>query len=229
VRPPPVPSRSRRRRALRTPAWPAREASVKRAAAGTRPGPGPSPTAPPTMGDLAASPTSGPARPSTRAARRRGRPQGPGPVPVVRVALPPRPVRNRHRLMGTRRTRPDGRGGHQRAGHRTVDTRRPTAGSRTTNPGDWTPDGWTPDGPDTGRVGPPGPGPRNRMGGHRMLDADRRPTPWLASWHGRARRRCLPLAARWTLRWADAVWGHQPTRTAQQQGLRGHHAPRDGA
>jgi hypothetical protein len=65
--------------------WPAREASVKR---DRRPPPtylGLPPTAPPTMGDLGASPASRPARPSTRAARRRGSPPGPGPVPVMRV------------------------------------------------------------------------------------------------------------------------------------------------
>jgi hypothetical protein len=40
-----------------------------------------------------------------------------------------------------------------------------------------------------------------------MVDADRRPTPWLASWpladHGDHAR---PLDAGWTLRRAAAVW-----------------------
>jgi hypothetical protein len=71
----------------------------------------------------AASPTSGPARPSTRAARRRGSPPGPGLVPVVRV--PCRIGLCPTATAETRRTRPDGRG-------------------RT--PEGWTLDGWTPDG-----------------------------------------------------------------------------------
>jgi hypothetical protein len=51
-----------------------------------------------------------------------------------------------------------------------VDTRRPDAGSRTTNQGDWTPDG-----PDTGRAA--GPRATEPHGGHRMVNQDRRPTP----------------------------------------------------
>jgi hypothetical protein len=69
----------------------------------------------------------------------------------------------------------------------------------------WTPDGWTPDDwtPDDWTAGS---WMTNRTGGHRTLDADRRPTPWLASWHCRPRRRRPTLDARWTLRRADAGW-----------------------
>jgi hypothetical protein len=94
VQPPPVPSRSRRRRALRTPAWPTLEAASSTAAAT----PDPArvhhrqPRRP--WVTSAASPASGPSRPSARAARGRGSLQGPGPAPVVRVALPHRPVPN---------------------------------------------------------------------------------------------------------------------------------------
>jgi hypothetical protein len=106
-------------------------------------------------------------------------------------------------------------------------------------PDGWTPDGWTPDGRtagppdgwtpgdrtldglDTGRAGhrtagPPDPGRRYRMGGHPMLDTDRRPMPWLASWHCRPGRRRLTAGC-----WLDAPPGRrrlgeqQPT-TAQQ-------------
>src|SRR4029450_11758806 len=156
----------------------------------------------------AASPASGPSRPSTRAARRRGSLQGPGPPPVVRVAcrigLSPM-----HRLMGTRRTRAHGRGDPRRPDTGGVDTGRPDAGSRTTSPGHWTPGG-----PDTGRTGHragrtlDGPDSRPRTtapdGWTPMLDADRRPTPWLAFWHVEHGDGACPLDGRWTLGWARA-------------------------
>ena len=96
------------------------------------------------------------------------------------------------RLMGTRRTRPDGRGGHQTAG-------RWTGGQQTA--GRWTGGQQMAGPPDprrrtqvtghwTGRTAKPQ--TTDRTGGHRMLDADRRPTPLMASWHCRPRRRCLP-------------------------------------
>jgi hypothetical protein len=94
------------------PGLPGRPASSA-AAARTRPGPGPPPTARRPWVTAAASPASGPARPSTEPLDDAA-PTGPGPVPVMGVALPHRPVPQRHRLMGTRRTG----GGHQRAGHR---------------------------------------------------------------------------------------------------------------
>jgi hypothetical protein len=100
------------------PGLPGRPASSA-AAARTRPGPGPPPTARRPCMTSAPSPVSGPARPSTRAAGRRGSPPGPGPVPVVGGAVPPRPVSKRHRLLGDQ-TDASGRtgGGHQPAGHR---------------------------------------------------------------------------------------------------------------
>jgi hypothetical protein len=119
VQPPPVPSRSRRRRALRTPpGLPGRPASST-AAAHARPGPGPPPTAPPTTGDLGgvargrACSAVGPSRSTTRQptgtwARSRG-------AGCLAASACPQC----HRLMGTRRTRPDGRGRPQTAGHRT--------------------------------------------------------------------------------------------------------------
>jgi hypothetical protein len=118
------------------PGLPGRPASSA-AAARTRPGPGPPPTARRPWVTAAASPASGPARPSTEPLDDAA-PQGPGPVPVVGVALPHRPVPQRHRLMGDQTD-----GGVDTRGLNTggVDTRRPDAGSRTTNPGDWTPDG----------------------------------------------------------------------------------------
>ena len=146
-----------------------------------------------------------------RAAQRRGSPQGPRPVPVVRVSrrlglspLPP-PHGNQPDASGRTGRTPAGRTPDR------PDTSRPDAGSRTTNPVT-----------DTGQAGhrtagQPGPGRRNRMGGHRMLDADRRPTPWLASWHCRARRRCLTAGCPLDRRRV----GDQQTRTAQRQGLRG--------
>jgi hypothetical protein len=96
-----------------------------------------------------------------------------------------------------------------------VDTGRPDARSRTTSPGDWTPGA-----PDSGRAGQPGPGRRNRMGGHPCWTrtGDRRhgwrsgmsstatvPAGWMAAGRSAGQRRL----------------GDQPTRTAQQQGLRG--------
>jgi hypothetical protein len=67
-------------------------------------------------------------------------PQGPPPVPVVRVARSPRPGPHRHCLSGRRRTRPDRRG---------------------QTPDGWTPHGWTSDSwtPDswTAAVRPPDP------------------------------------------------------------------------
>jgi hypothetical protein len=86
----------------------------------------------------------------------------------------------------------------------------------------WTPDGRTPDGLDTGRAGhrtaghrtagPPDPGRRHRTGGHHMVDTDRRPTSWQASWPCRPRRG-RPTAGCWL----DAPPGSRPSgRPANQ-------------
>jgi hypothetical protein len=92
-----------------------------------------------------------------------------------------------------------------------ADTRGPTAG----------PSGRRPQVTGHRTAGQPDPRRRTRMGGHRMLDTDRRPTPWLACWQCRSRRRrptagCGPDAPPGRRRLA------RTTRTAQQNGLRGH-------
>jgi hypothetical protein len=145
----------------------------------------------------AASPGSGPARPSTRAARRRG---------PCRIGLPQPPP-------------PDGD--------------QTDASGRTGR----TPAGWPPDGPDTGR---PDAGSRttNQVTGHRT---GRTPDGWTPH-AGRgpatdamagvlAVSRTATVSARWRPVGHSAGQtrlGEQPTRTAQQQGLRGHHLPTDG-
>jgi hypothetical protein len=193
-------------RSARRPGLPGRPASSA-AAARTRPGPGPPPTAPPTLGDLGgvarvrAGSAVDPSRSTTRQPTGTWtRSRGAGGCVASACPQPPPPD-----------GRPDGRvrtdgGGHQRAGHRT---------------------GWTPDGPDTGRPDSRAPDDENRMGGYRMLDADRRPTPWLASWHGRARRRCLTAGCPLDARLGRGVWAsNNQDRSAAR--TRGHHAPRDG-
>jgi hypothetical protein len=147
------------------------------------------------------------------------------------------------RLMGTRRTRPDGRGGHRTAGHRTAGHR--TAGHRTA--GRWTggqqmagpPDpgrrtqvtghrtGRTPDGPDTGRGGHRTAGSRTTgpMGGHRMLDAagDRRHCwrPGIVDHGDGACPLDAPLGRR--------VWASNKPGQLSSKDYEGHHAPTDGA
>src|SRR6266508_5022673 len=93
-------------------------------------------------------------------------------------------------------------GGHQTAG-------RPDPW--TTNPGDRTLDGWTPDGLDSRIL------TTNRMGGHRMVDADRRPTPWLESWHCRPRRRRPTAGCRMEAPPSRRRLGEQQTRTAHSK------------
>src|SRR5512132_63661 len=209
--PHPRPPRSCPRRAHRTPAWPAWSLSGQ----ARPPRPAPNPAAgsatdlPPTNPSSAASPASRPPGPSIEPSTAR-QPPGPPPVPVVTVARPPRPGPQRHRLSGRRRTRPDGRGRHQTAGHRTGGQQtagrwmggQQTAERRTlwtTTPGDRTPDGWT------AGSRTPKPDGWTPHAGHR------RPTPWLACWQGRPRRRRPTSRYR-----ADAV-RRATTRTAQQQ------------
>jgi hypothetical protein len=102
-------------------------------------------------------------------------PQGPPPVPMVRVARPPRPGPHRHRLSERRRTRPtDGadtrrldtaRGDTGQLDTGQLDSSRPTAG----------PSGRRPQVTGHRTAGQPDPGRQDRMGGHRLLDTgDRR-------------------------------------------------------
>jgi hypothetical protein len=130
LRPPPGPhAAAGDGRSAPRPGLPGRPASSG-AAARTRPGPGP----PPTMRDLG-----GVACVRARLGRRpeplndAAAPRDLGPFPWcgcrAASACP-----QCHRLMETSRTRPDGRGGHQPAGHRTdrtPDSRTPDPGRRT--------------------------------------------------------------------------------------------------
>jgi hypothetical protein len=207
LQPAPCPQRSRQPRALRTPAWPTWWAAGKCGRHRphlTRPGPPPTPHRP--TCDLGRSTASSRPRPLTEpldgaaATGTSTRSRGAG-----CLAAPSGPQRH----LRWEETGASGRtgGGHQRAGRRTGDTTRPdagwvtphgrtlvgwtpdgrTAGPRTTNPGDRTPDGWTPDGLHTRRLDG-----RARTtepdGWTCMLDENRRPTRWLASWHCRPRR-----------------------------------------
>jgi hypothetical protein len=188
LQPAPRAHRAAARDGLRAPAWPAW--SLRGQARPPRPAPNPaagSATDPPDQRDLGSvarvSASATVVEPST--ARQL---QGPPPVPVVRVARPPRPGPQRHRLSmgGDGRVRTD-EGGHRTAGHRTAGHR--TAGHRTagqqpserrtlwtTTPGDRTPDGWT------AGSRTPNPDGWTPPAGHR------RPTPWRACWPGRPRR-----------------------------------------
>ena len=218
----PCPPRSRPRRALPTPAWP-----VWSLRGQARPRPAPDPAAgsatdlPVTNATWAASAASRPPGPSIEPSTAR-QPDGPLPVLVVRVARPPRPGPQRHRLSmgGDGRVRTD-EGRHQTAGHRTDGHR--TAGHRTAGQqpsdrrtsgrppsGDRTPDGWT-----AGSRTP-------RPDGWTPPAGHRRPTPWRACWQGRPRRpRPTPSipAGRSS---GQTPSGRATTRTAPQQGRRGH-------
>jgi hypothetical protein len=199
LRPPSVPSRSRRRRALRMPAWPAQEANVK-------PGPPPAPDParvrhrqPPTMRHLGGVARVRACSAVDRAAPRRGSPPELDPflwrrLPAASTWSPPPPPE----VGRDGRVRTDG-GGQQPAGRR-------TGGHRT----GWTLDALDTRRPDTGRLDR-----RTRttepLSGHHMVDADRRrrhgrhPGP---ADHGDNAR---PLDVGWTLRRAAAVWAtNQP-------------------
>jgi hypothetical protein len=149
-----------------------------------------------------------------RAARRRGRPQGPRPDPD---GCPPhRPGRQRHHLTWDE-TDASGRTGadSRRLDAGRVDSRRPDLGRRPQvtghrtagqpDPGHPKPDGWTP------------------HAGHR------RPTPWRACWQCRPRRR------RPTSRyWLDAPprrrrLGEQPPGPLSRRHAEGTHAATDGS
>jgi hypothetical protein len=105
-------------RSARRPGLPRRPASSA-AAARTRPGPGSPPTARRPCVASVASPASGAARPSTEPLDDAAAHRDPGPVPVVGVAVPHRPVPNRHRLLADQADASGRTGGHQPAGHRT--------------------------------------------------------------------------------------------------------------
>jgi hypothetical protein len=211
LRPLAVPSRSRRRRALGTPAWPAQEASVKR---GRRPHPtrpGFATDSPPTLRRLGGVARVRGGSAVDRAARRRGSPQGPGP---------------RSRGGGCRAASacpqpppPDGGPG----GRVRTDGWTPTG---------WTPDRWTPD----GRT--PDPGRRTQVTGHRTGWTAGSRTTEPDRWTPPAGRGPATDAMAGVLAWSStatvpACWipagrsagqthlGEQLTRTAQQQGLRG--------
>jgi hypothetical protein len=112
-------------------------------------------------------------------------------------------------------------GGHQRAGHRTGGQQR--AGppdTRTTNPGDRTPDGWN------HTAEPPDPGTTNPDGGHPMLDTDGdRRRGWRPG--SRPGRRGPTAGCRLDASPGRRRLGEYQPRTARQQGLRGHHAATD--
>jgi hypothetical protein len=162
------------------------------AAALTQPGPGPPPTPTDQRATPAASPASGPARPSTEPLHG-VTPTGTSTRSCGAGCPPHRPGPQRHRPRWdetdasgrtgadssrlTHRTGGHRTGGHRTAGHQTAghQTGWDTGHARHQTAGHWT-------------AGPPDPGRRNRMGGHRMLDADRRPMPWQVSWPYRPRR-----------------------------------------
>jgi hypothetical protein len=129
------PSRSRQRRALRTPAWPAGSLSGQAR-------PPPSPTRPGSATDTPLT-EARPRQPRPRpgpsavnpAARGRSRPPGPRPVPV-QGAPPHRPGPQRHRLTWEETDASGRTAGHRTAGHRTAGHR-----TRTTEPDGWTPHG----------------------------------------------------------------------------------------
>jgi hypothetical protein len=219
LQPAPVPPPGhKRRRYARRPGLPGRSAGQARPPAVTPPGPGPGPPPTPlTNATSAASPTSGPVgRPSSRSKTRQ--PTGARPVPVVTVAfrldLVPPPPPEVDEMDASGRTEADSsRLDAGRTGHRTHRT----------------PDGRTPDAldtrrPDTGRLDR-----RTRttepLSGHHMVDADRRPTPWLASWPCRPRRQRPTAGCRLDAPPGSRRLGDQPTRTARQQGLPGRARP----
>jgi hypothetical protein len=228
----PCPQRSRPRRALRTPAWPAWSLSGQ----ARPPRPAPNPAArvrhrPPSdqrdVGSVARVPPRGPSiEPST--ARQ---PPGPPPVPVVTVARPPRPWSpapppeweetdasgptgqtpdgwTPHGMDSGQRT--DGRwtGGQQPADRRTL---------WTTIPGDRTPDGWT------AGSRTPKPGGWTPPGGHR------RPTPLLACWPGRPRRRRPTARDRLEAAPGKRRLGEQPPGPLHSKDAEGSHAATDGS
>jgi hypothetical protein len=188
------------------------------------PDPGPPPTAPPTIGDLG-----GVARVRAFSAVDPSRSTTPQPTGIWARSrgagcLAASACPQCHRLMGTRRTRPDGRG-------RTPDGR--------------TPDGWTPD----GRT--PDPGRRAQVTGHRAhrtVDGpdSRAPddgTGWVDTHAGRgpatdamagvlacrARRRCLPAGWPLDARLGRGVWAINQPGQLSSKDYEGDHAPTDGA
>jgi hypothetical protein len=208
----PCPPRSRPRRALRTPAWPAWSLSGQaRPPPAPNRRPGSASHLQPTNATWAVSPASQPPRPSTEPSTAR-QPQEPPPVPVVTVARPPRPGSQRHRLSmgGDGRVRTDG-GRHQTAGHRRGGQQPAERRTRwRTTPGDQTPDGWT-----AGSRTP------KRDGWTPMLDTPATDAvAWLlaVSTTATTPNRSIPAGRSC----GQTSSGRATTRTAQQQGLRGH-------
>ena len=111
----------------RRPGRPGRSAG-KRGRRGGPPPPGSATDPPRTYATWAASPASRPPRPSIEPSTARQSP-GPSPVPVVRVARPPRPWSpTPPPEHGRRRTRPDPRLDSRRLDTGRLDSRRPSAG-----------------------------------------------------------------------------------------------------
>jgi hypothetical protein len=196
--------------ALCTPAWPAWSLSRTSAPARTPPGPGPPPT-PLTTRPRQHHPRPGLlGRPSSHSKTRQ--PTGARPVPVVTVAfrldLVPPPPPEVDEMDASGRTEADS----SRLDAGRVDTGRPDTGRA----GHWL--HWTPR-PDTGRLDR-----RTRttepLSGHHLVDADRRPTPWLASWPCRPRRPRPTAGCRLDAPPGSRRLGDRPTRTARQQDYR---------
>jgi hypothetical protein len=224
----PCPQRSRPRRALRTPAWPAWSLSGQ----ARPPRPAPTPAArvrhrPPTghrdFGSVARVPASatvdravdGPAAP--------GAATGSGDHGRPATAT----WSHRHRLRWEE-TDASGRGGHGTAGQRTGGHR--TGGQRTGGQQTaerrtlWT----TPQVTGQRTAGQPDPGRRDRMGGHRMLDTgDRcRGLPAGRVDHGDDAR---PLDTGWTLLRANLRLGEQQPGRLSSKDAEGTHAATDGS
>ena len=139
------------------------------------------------------------------------------------VAPPPRPDPHRHRLRWDQ-TDASGRGGHQAAGHRVGGHRRAgrwTGGQRTAGPPDPLdddPGDRTPDGLDTGRLDSPIPDDRSGWVDTACWPRTAPPTPRLASWPCRPRRRRSTAGCRLQAPPGKTPSGRATTRTAQQHG-----------
>jgi hypothetical protein len=146
LQPAPGPPRSRPRRVLRTPAWPAW--SLSGPARPPRPAPNPAarvrqppPTGQRDVGSVARVPASATVDRAVAGSAAPGASTGSGGHgrPATATSSPPPPPEH-----GRRRTRPDRRGRHQTAGHRTGGQQTADRRTRwTATPGDRTPDGWT--------------------------------------------------------------------------------------
>jgi hypothetical protein len=209
-----MPSRSRQPRALRMPACLPGRSAVKRHCRRpytTRPG------------SAADTPLT-----AVRPRQRRLRPGLLGPRPSRSTTRPPTGHSTRSRGAGC----PPHRPGPQRPPPDVDETN--TSGRTGWTPDGWTLDGWTVDGRTAGSPTTT-PGERTPDGLDTrwldrripddetgwctpcMVDADRRRTPWRASWHGRPLRRCPTAGCRLDASPGRRRLGDQQPRTAQQQ------------